>query len=175
MACQVENSLDEGFGIRVETVGGHRRDTPVGEFPQLSMYYLPVLCMHCDQPPCLDACPIEAIYQRDDGIVLVDEGRCNGCQVCLEACPYDALIYELEKDKVWKCTLCAPRVAQGLWPFCALCCEMEAISFGDLADPSSQVSNLRYQREAYVLQPELGIRPAIYYCPPKGGRVEGMA
>ena len=93
IACKAENGRDIGSGIRVDTVGGAHRDTPSGKYPNLSMYYLPVPCMHCGKPSCLDACPSEAIYQREDGIVLVDEEKCNGCEACIDACPYGALTY----------------------------------------------------------------------------------
>ena len=97
--------------------------------------------------------------------MLIDEEKCSGCQQCLEACPYDVLVYDPEKDKVWKCTLCHHRIDQGLEPFCVLCCELEAMFFGDIGDPSTQVSRLADQRKAYVLKPELGRDPAIRYCP----------
>lgn len=167
VACKMENGLDHVSGIRVDTAGGTRPDTPGGTYPNLRMHYLPIACMHCSEPPCLPSCPTEAIYRRQDGIVLIDEAKCDGCQVCLQACPYDVLTYDSENDKVWKCTLCAHRVDRGLQPFCVLCCEMEAMFFGDMNDRSSQVSKLAEQRKAHVLQPESGAKPAVYYCPPK--------
>jgi Fe-S-cluster-containing dehydrogenase component len=167
VACKMEHNLDGFSGIRVDTVGGPHRDTPTGEYPNLSMYYLPIPCMHCSQPPCLPSCPTEAIYQRQDRIVLIDEEKCNGCQQCIEACPYGVLVYDAQKDKAWKCNLCAHRVDQGLEPFCVLCCEMEAIFFGDISDPSAQISKLAEKRKAYVLQPESGAEPAVRYCPPR--------
>ena len=132
IACKVENNLDKGYGIRVDTIGGPYQDTPEGKYPNLSMYYLPVPCMHCDEPPCIDACPEEAIYKRQDGIVLVDEDKCNGCQLCIPACPYDALTYDDHRDVVVKCTLCHQRIDQGLEPFCVALCEDGSIFFGDL-------------------------------------------
>ena len=165
IACKVENNINTGSGIRVETVGGAHRDTPEGKFPQLSMYYLPMLCMHCAEPPCVDACTLEAIYKREDGIVLVDEEKCNGCQACIPACPYDALIYNPDGDIVQKCSLCAHRIEQGLEPFCILCCETEAMFFGDLDDLASEVSQMILRKGACVLYPERGTKPAIYYCP----------
>ncbi|MBM4462872.1 MAG: 4Fe-4S dicluster domain-containing protein [Chloroflexi bacterium] len=167
VACKMEHNLDGFSGIRVDTVGGPHRDTPAGEYPNLSMYYLPVLCMHCSQPPCLPSCPTEAIYQRKDGIVLIDEEKCNGCQECLEACPYGVLVYDTQKNKAWKCNLCAHRVDEGLEPFCVLCCETEAMFFGDISDPSAQLSQLARKRKAYALQPESGAEPAVRYCPPR--------
>ena len=165
IACKVENSLDKGSGIRVDTVGGAYQDTPKGKYPNLSMYFLPVPCMHCGDPPCLDACPEEAIYKRQDGIVLIDEEKCTGCQLCIPACPYDALVYDDNRDLVVKCTLCHHRIDEGLEPFCMVCCDIEAIFLGDLNDPGSKVSKLISKRSAYTLKPEAGTAPAVYYCP----------
>ncbi len=165
IACKVENNLNKVSGIRVDTVGGVHKDTPTGKFPNLSMYYLPVPCMHCDDPPCMDVCTEDAIYKRQDGIVLIDEEKCNSCQACIPACPYDALTYDNHKDAIVKCTLCNHRIDEGLDPFCIVCCEAEAIFFGDLNDPESKVSKLVSQRSAYTLKPEAGTVPAVYYCP----------
>ena len=165
IACKVENSLNTGSGIRVDTIGGAYQDTPKGKYPNLSMSYLPVPCMHCGEPPCMDACPEEAIYKRKDGIVLVDEEKCTGCQLCIPACPYDALTYDDHRDVLWKCTLCRHRIDEGLEPFCVVCCGIEAIFLGDLNDPKSKVSKLISQRSAYTLKPEAGTSPAVYYCP----------
>jgi DMSO reductase iron-sulfur subunit len=165
IACKMENNLDTGSGIRVDTVGGAHGDTPSGKFPNLSMYYVPVPCMHCGEPSCVNACPLGAIYKREYGIVLVDEEKCNGCEACIEACPYHALTYDPERNVVQKCTLCQHRIDRGLEPFCVVCCEGEAIFFGDLNDPESNISKLIAQKSAYVLKPEAGTAPAVYYCP----------
>ncbi|MBW2143848.1 MAG: 4Fe-4S dicluster domain-containing protein [Deltaproteobacteria bacterium] len=172
VACKVENNMEEGSGIRVETVGGPHRDTPAGEFPSLKMYYLPQPCMHCADPPCLEACPVEALYKREDGIVLVNKDECNGCRECLEACPYDALTLDSGEDKIEKCTLCAHRLDRGEEPFCSICCEAEAIYVGDLNDPESKVSQFITERGAYTLKPELGTGPAVYYYFP--GSSQGL-
>jgi Fe-S-cluster-containing dehydrogenase component len=170
LACMMENGLDQVSGIRVETVGGTQSDAPGGSYPDLSMYYLPLVCMHCAEAPCIPSCPTEAIYKRRDGIVLIDDEKCNGCELCLDACPYEVLVYDPQKDRVWKCNLCAPRVDRGLEPFCALCCEMEAICFGDIGDPSSEISRLSCQRRACALKPEQGTYPAVNYCLVEGVR-----
>ncbi|GAF79535.1 unnamed protein product, partial [marine sediment metagenome] len=130
IACKVENKMEVGSGVRVETVEGTHRDSPAGKYPDLSIYYLPIACMHCDQPPCRDACHAEAIYQRPDGIVLIDEEKCDGCQECLPACPYQALVYDPDRNVVRKCNLCFERLDQGFEPFCALCCGVDAIFYG---------------------------------------------
>ena len=167
IACKAENNLDVGSGIRVDTIGGAFMDVPEGTYPNLSMYFLPVPCMHCNEPQCMDACPEEAIYKRPDGIVLVDEEKCTGCQLCMPACPYGALTYDDQRDLVIKCSFCHHRIDQGLDPFCLVWCEDEAIFFGDLNDPESEVSKLISRSNAYNLKPEAGTSPAVYYCPLK--------
>lgn len=165
ISCKAENIFGKGSGIRVETVGGPHPDTPHGMYPNLSMYYMPVPCMHCDDPPCMEACPMEAIYKRHDGIVLIDEENCNCCEACIEACPYGALTYDGDRDMIRKCTLCYHRIDQGQEPFCVTCCPYEIICFGDLNDPESKASKLISERGAYTHQPEAGTGPAVYYCP----------
>ena len=172
MACKLENSLENGSWIRVETIGGNHRDSPRGQHPRLGMHFLPILCMHCEKPPCLDACPLEAISRRSDGIVIVDEKKCDGCQACLAACPYGALLYDAKRNIVRKCTLCAHRVEQGLEPFCKICCETEAIYFGDLNDPDSSISKIIAARSASTLKRQTVTMPAVYYCPTRQGRIE---
>jgi Fe-S-cluster-containing dehydrogenase component len=135
------------------------------------MHFLPELCMHCAQPPCIDACPLDAISKRDDGIVLIDEDKCDACQACLPACPYDALMFDEERGKVRKCTMCAHRVDEGLEPFCLVCCETEAMYAGDLDDPASPAAQVIARRGAEVLYPEKGTGPAVYFCPTRHGRV----
>jgi|YNPNPStandDraft_1061719.scaffolds.fasta_scaffold04756_3 molybdopterin-containing oxidoreductase family iron-sulfur binding subunit len=172
IACQLENDMEAGFGVRVETIGGGHRDTPSGRHPDLSMHFLPILCMHCQEPPCMEACPVGAISKREDGIVLVDEGMCDGCQACVASCPYGALSHDEKRNIVRKCNLCVQRVDKGLAPFCVVCCETEAICFGDLMDVESAVSKLKARRGAGVLRPEAGTGPAVFYCPTRKGRIQ---
>ena len=170
IACKLENHVEKGAWIRVHTVGGRGIDTASGKFPEVSMHYLPRLCMHCAAPPCVDACPLAAIYKREDGSVLIDSNRCDGCQACMSACPYEALSFNPETGLVEKCTLCSHRVDRQLEPFCVTCCEGNAMYFGDLADSTSQVSNLVAAKKAYVLLPDAETRPSIRYLPPMGRR-----
>lgn len=171
IACKLENDFEKGSGIHVETIGGPHQDTPAGKYPNLSMHYIPRMCMHCEKPPCVDACPEGAISKREDGIVLLDEDLCTGCQACIPECPYDALVMDDGKDLVRKCSLCNHRVDQDLEPFCAMCCETEAIFFGDLNDPDSVLSQMISKRDAGILYPEKGTEPGIYYCPTRQGRI----
>jgi Fe-S-cluster-containing dehydrogenase component len=88
----------------------------------------------------------------------------------METCPYEALLLSPEEDKVEKCSLCSHRIDQGLEPFCVICCEGQAMHFGDLSDPSSTVSRLVVERGAFQLNPEAGSGPSVFYCPPRERR-----
>ena len=170
VACNQENSPALGPWIRVETRDTRIKDTPVGRFPDLSMEFLPRLCMHCAHPPCVDVCPTGALVKRDDGPVVLDEEKCDGCLACPDACPYDAILFNEEKGTVEKCHLCSHRIDEGLEPFCAVCCEGQAIHFGDLEEPDSEVARLIRDRNAFQLKSQLGTGPSVYYCPPKERR-----
>ena len=125
----------KGFSfIRVECIG------PEGEYPALSMYYQPILCMHCANPPCLEACLPEAIYKQSDGLVLIDSENCTACEACLEACPYDAVCLDSEQGVARKCNLCLHRILGSQHPACAAACNAGAIDFGNVADPASEIS-----------------------------------
>src|SRR5665648_728665 len=78
VACRIENETPN-FWINVETQGGTQKDTPKGTFPDLSISFLPKLCNHCENPPCVEACPEEALTKLDNGIVCLDQGECTGC------------------------------------------------------------------------------------------------
>ena len=169
VACRLENKTSERW-IRVETENVNRKDIPEGSFPDLKMTFIPHLCNHCASPPCVETCPTEALFIREDGIVILQGDQCDGCQTCLEACPYGVILYSKEKDKSEKCNLCFHRIDQGLEPFCVICCEGQAIHYGDLNDPTSQVSRMISAKNAFQLRPERGTNPSLFYCLPRERR-----
>jgi Fe-S-cluster-containing dehydrogenase component len=169
VACQKENRGSQGW-IQVITQEVPHKDTPAGTFPDLKMHFLPRICQHCDQPPCADACPLDIITKRDDGLVFMDIDACDGCQTCVDACPYEAIVFNGDKDKAEKCNLCAHRIEQGLEPFCVICCEGQAILFGDLNDPNSQISKAIASGQTIQLKKDAGTGPGVFYSPPKAPR-----
>ena len=169
IACMTENDLTQGSGIVVKTIGGKDRDTPEGRHPDLHMHFLPILCMHCANAPCIEACPSDAIYQRPDGIVLIDEKACDGCFNCVSSCPHGVIVTDEKKESVWKCDMCVSRVDEGLEPFCVLCCEGEAMFFGDLNDPESSISKMISVCGSQTLMNETDL--AVWYCPTREGRI----
>lgn len=133
VACKQENRAADGVKlIAVIEKGPERVDG------QLSFTYRVNLCRHCDEPPCVDACPESAINKRSDRIVVMDDQLCTGCQACMEACPYEAIDFDPDKGIAQKCNLCHHRIENGLIPACAdNVCPAHCIHFLCIdADPS---------------------------------------
>ena len=140
---------------------------------------LPVMCQHCENPPCVDVCPTGASMRRADGIVLVDRHICIGCRYCMMACPYKARSFVHEntsgqkphmprgKGTVESCTLCAHRIDVGGTPACVEACGQkagkEAMMFGDLNDPNSAISKELAKRATTRLRADLGLEPGVHY------------
>jgi len=114
VACKQEHRMPDGVKLIFITEDG---PCPAGDKVELT--YQVNLCRHCDEPPCAAACPDEAIYQRADGIVVLDAALCSGCQICLNSCPYGAIGFDAAGQVAQKCNLCYHRVDKGLYPACA--------------------------------------------------------
>ena len=139
-----------------------------------------VLCNHCENPPCVRACPTKATFKREsDGIVLMDFHRCIGCRFCMAACPYGSRSFNFRdprpfltdtnpafptrtKGVVEKCNFCAERLAEGKIPACVEASD-GAIAFGDLEDPDSEVRMLLKEHYTIRRKQSLGTEPSIYY------------
>ena len=143
-------------------------DSSQGEYPNNYHFYLPRLCNHCTKPACLEACPVRAIYKREqDGIVLVDQDKCQGFRLCNQACPYDKVYFNYVKRKTQKCIFCFPRVEQGVAPACARQCPGRLRFVGFLEDKDGPIDKLVNQwKVALPLHPEYGTEPNVYYIPP---------
>lgn len=143
----------------------------VGTYPNVKKQFMPRLCNHCDNPPCVRACPVGATYKVEDGgFVLQHYDRCIGCKACMAACPYNAR-FMLPKSRTYtdiasavdKCTFCHHRVTQGLAPACVQTCIGRARIFGDINDPRSEVAQLVANMPTQVLRPEAGTKPHVFY------------
>lgn len=142
VACRAE--WDTPLGHSRDWVREVEMERPGGE-PSLML--LPGRCQHCDDAPCVEACPSGAAYKREDGIVLVDQELCSGCELCVPACPYEARFLNPDTGTVSKCTFCQPRIDQGLPPACVQTCVGRALIFGDANDPDSEVSRLLREKQ----------------------------
>lgn len=170
VACKTEHQIPPG------KEGGHEYhrmsvlEYETGKYPTVKRVFAPILCMHCETAPCIDVCPIPgAIYRREDGIVVVNKGKCDGCMRCMIVCPYSALYLDEENRVVDKCDLCADRLDHGLEPACVATCMGKAIAFGDLDDPDSQISRLvkgnsaKPNRPLFPLYFSQVFKPSVYY------------
>ena len=127
LACKQENNPPEGSRwIQVKTNGVQNVNG------KLRLTYSPARCLQCSRPPCKEACPVDAILQRPDGIVLVDPGNCIGCKACIEACPFGVMQFDKEKGVAEKCHLCYHRIDRGERPACVDKCIGRCIHFGEM-------------------------------------------
>ena len=139
---------------------------------------LPVMCQHCEHPPCVDVCPTGASFKREDGIVLVNRHICIGCRYCVLACPYKARNFvheDVTDQKEWAprgkgtaeaCTMCVHRIDAGRIPACVEACNKEAggaMLFGDLNDPDSEIAKRVAAYKSSALRPELQTNPGVRY------------
>ena len=141
---------------------------------------VPLLCNHCEHPPCAQVCPVQATYKREDGIVIVDHHRCIGCRYCMIACPYNARYFNYKENEDWlnkehprrshgvaeSCTFCAHRLDVGLPPACVEACQnvdAGALIVGDLNDKDSTISRKIAANPVKRIREDLGTEPKVYY------------
>lgn len=140
-----------------------------GEFPNLKLDFIPQLCAHCDNPECVDVCPVEdATFKTEEGYVLMNGENCIGCRACVSACPYGARSMNAETNVAVKCSFCANLVENDGHPICATTCPTGARIFGDADDPTSEVAQLiasgnviRY--DEFLDNDTERFRPNVYY------------
>ena len=178
-SCRKENNValhgDERWDVYwIRKVGIESKEHTVGTEESV-----PLLCNHCDDPPCALVCPVQATYKREDGIVIVDHHRCIGCRYCMIACPYNARFFNYKENHEWHnkdypkrshgvaeaCNFCAHRLDDGRLPACVETCQgiAGALTIGDLNDPRSDVSRLIADNPVKRLREDLGTEPKVYY------------
>ncbi len=180
VACKQQNGTGPGIYWRKVI------KQEVGTYPSVKYHFTPILCNQCDDPSCAKVCPVQATVKQPNGIVTVDADKCIGCRYCMVACPYDVrqfisentaeyfpgkgltpyekLMYpKHQTGTVDKCNFCADRLEQGLKPACVLTCPVEAMTFGDMDDPTSDISKLIAARGPKPLKPEAGTDPSVLY------------
>jgi len=176
VACDKENGLS---GAKTATSSQWIRKVELKDLRGGPAKSAPVMCQHCAQPPCVDVCPTGASFKRADGIVLVDRHTCIGCRYCMMACPYQARSFVHEpltdqkpdvprgKGCVESCTLCVQRIDRDLVPACVEACAAtghQAILFGDLNDPTSEIARRIAEIATTALRPDLALDPGVRYA-----------
>lgn len=159
-ACTVACKLDNKTGPSVKW--GRIVEEEAGVFPDVKKIFVPLLCMHCENPACVEVCPTGASYQRPDGIVLVDPAKCMGCKFCIIACPYKER-YLNAMGFVEKCDLCIDRLGEGRQPVCVETCPYGARVLGDLNNPNDEVTETLKHEKTIVLKAGEVYRPRVHY------------
>ena len=181
-ACKTENDVPRGpeyFRTWIERYSIVEGGEPIVESPNgglngfgplandlgaLRSFFVPKICNHCDNPPCVQVCPVGATFSTPDGVVLVDQEYCVGCRYCIQACPYGARFLHPETHTAEKCTFCYHRVVKGLAPACVEVCPTGARLFGEINQRNSPLTHFRRLSELQVLKPNLNTRPKVYYA-----------
>ena len=134
IACKQEHNLPVGPRWIIVHPGSIRE---IEGKPQ--MRYMVTHCVHCSKPACKDACPMDAIMKRDDGIVLFDAELCTGCKECIDSCPLGVIQFDSDKGVAQKCDLCVARLDKSLQPACVAACPAHCIYYGDIQDVTAKI------------------------------------
>ncbi|SNB47708.1 4Fe-4S dicluster domain-containing protein [Geobacter sp. DSM 9736] len=126
-------------------------------------FFVPKLCNQCDNPPCVQVCPVGATYQTADGVVLVDRSWCIGCGYCIMGCPYGVRFFHPVHRAAEKCNFCYHRLAKGLKSACVHACPFDARRIGNLRNPDDPVTKIINTERVGVLKEEYGTKPQVFY------------
>lgn len=135
-----------------------------GDFDVLRSFYVPKLCNHCINAPCVQVCPVGATFISPDGVVLVDKDYCVGCRYCIQACPYGARYLHPTEHVADKCTFCYHRIRKGLLPACVEVCPTKARVFGEAGKRSSPLRRFLRFNDVTILKSWLNTKPKVYYA-----------
>jgi len=170
------------------------------ELPGEGTQFIPTPCQQCQNPPCVNVCPVGATFSTPEGTVLIDQERCIGCRICMAACPYDRRFFNwgdppvppealladystehqvpAKKGTVMKCDFCPDMARSGTLPYCIQSCPNDAIYYGDLEEDVATngadivtASRFLSENQAYQLKEDLGTKPRVYYIPGHGEAV----
>ena len=160
VACKDKHDLPGNMRWRnvYEVAGGQWVQKGKNWISEIKSYNISLACNHCEEPICMIKCPNKAIYKDDEGLVLIDEKRCMGCQYCAWACPYDALHLNKNTGKMTKCTMCDDYIAEGKLPSCVTACPMRVLKAGELNEFRRLYG--RYS-ETFPLPPARYTKPAL--------------
>lgn len=126
-------------------------------------FFVPKLCNHCIDTPCIQVCPVGASFKTEEGVVLVDHERCVGCAYCVQACPFGSRYLDPNTMTADKCTWCHHRITKGMLPACVVSCPADARIFGNVSDPESTISKILASSRVQVLKSYLGTKPRTRY------------
>jgi Fe-S-cluster-containing dehydrogenase component len=126
-------------------------------------FFVPKLCNQCDNPPCVQVCPVGATYQVPDGVVLVDRTWCIGCGYCIMGCPYGVRFFHPVYHTAEKCNWCYHRITKGMKSACVDACPFGARRIGNIKDPNDPVTKVIMNERVGILKEEYGTKPQVFY------------
>ncbi|MFI8605720.1 4Fe-4S dicluster domain-containing protein [Cellulophaga baltica] len=175
------HEMKDGEGFKFDKAD----DNYYHEVPAEGHFYMGTQCFHCDNPPCVEVCPVQATWKEEDGLVVIDYDWCVGCRYCMAACPYDGRRFNWSKPEVpenevnknqhylgnrmrkkgvmEKCTFCVQRTRKGKNPACVEACPTGARIFGNLLDPKSTIRWVLENKKVFRLKEDLGTEPKFWY------------
>ena len=152
----------DGFTTaKIEVGPGKYEDIRTGDIDKA--YFVPKLCNQCENPPCVQVCPVGATYQTPDGVVLVDRTWCIGCGYCIMGCPYGVRFFHPVYHTAEKCNFCYHRITKGMKTACVDACPFGARQIGNLKDPNDPVTKIIMTERVNVLKEEYGTKPQVFY------------
>jgi tetrathionate reductase subunit B len=181
-ACKTENDVPrEPFFYRTwveryiiprkgetEVTNIHMGLPPEAQAPSsksiLRSFFVPKLCNQCENPACVQVCPVGATFKTDDGVILVNDRTCIGCRYCIQACPYGARYLHPKTNTADKCTFCYHRLQKGLLPACVEVCPTQARVIGDMNGAASPMTRFKRMNKIFVLKPSLNTEPKVLYA-----------
>jgi molybdopterin-containing oxidoreductase family iron-sulfur binding subunit len=203
-SCDGCQSIGKPPRCTAACIEGHFAPAPMewievfeAELPGGGTQFVPTPCQQCQNPPCVNVCPVAATFSTPEGTVLIDQERCIGCRICMASCPYDRRFFNwgdapippeamladyspehqvpAKKGTVMKCDFCPDMARTGTLPYCVQGCPQQAIYYGDLEEDIAtngkvvvSASRLLAENDAYRLKEDLGTRPRVYYIPGHG-------
>ena len=178
-ACEIENAVPAGYfrtwveryeisdedreHPKVSSPDGGKNGFPPSKSTRTKEFFVPKICNHCSDSPCVQVCPVGATFDSPDGVVLVDESYCLGCRYCVQACPYGCRFIHPEKHTVDKCSLCYHRITRGLTTACCEACPTGARQLADLKDPKDPIHEILRNNKIQVLKPQMATHSKVYY------------
>lgn len=179
-ACAAENNVPDGYfrtwveryrvnDMHEETPkvdspnGGKDGFPPLNDVSDAKEFFVPKLCNHCADSPCVQSCPVGATFDSPDGVVLVDQKYCIGCRYCIQSCPYGCRYLDPRKNVVDKCTLCYHRITKGLLTACVEVCPTGSRQLADFKNPKDPVHKFLRENHVEVLKPHLATGAKVFY------------
>jgi Fe-S-cluster-containing dehydrogenase component len=158
-------SSDDLDHPQVDSPNGGYDGFPARETPgaKVKTFFVPKLCNHCANSPCVQVCPVGATFESPDGVVLIDKSYCIGCRYCVQACPYGCRFIDHRTMTADKCDLCYHRITRGLTTACCEACPTGARQLVDLKNPNDPVHAFLKANAVHVLKPQMATGAKVYY------------